>query len=670
MDHQVKIRGFRVELGEIEAVLARHPALREVVVWPWEEHGHRRLVAYLVPEDPGAVPSISELRGFLQDQLPEYMVPSAFVPLAELPLTHNGKVDRKALPAPGPAPSEQDGGFVAPHSRQEQILADIWTRLLGLERVGIHDNFFELGGDSILSIQVVSRAGREGIRFTPRQLFESPTIAGLVEVADLSRMSPADQSIVTGSVPLTPIQHWFFEHRFPEPDHWNQSLLLTLQEPLDRHALAATLKELILHHDALRLRFTPAVDGWDQLLAPPDEEMVVSWVDLSGLAEPEQDESVERIAADVQRSLNLTRGPLLRAVYFDPGEGRPARIVMAIHHLVVDGVSWQVLMEDFQAAYRDVRLGGPPDLPPKTTSFLEWSIQLRKWANSAEARQELKHWVSVSEDHSAHIPLDHGEGENTEGSARNVIAVLGPEETRSLLQEVPRRLQTTPNEVLLSALAWAVVQWQGHPEVLLDVEGHGRRNLRDDMDLSRTVGWFTSLYPVRLDLRGAGHPGEALKKVMPQMAAVPPNGIGYGALRYLSEDEKIRARLRALPRPEISFNYFGQVDWVSQGAGEFGFAREPAGARSPAATRTHRVDVNGGILGGRLEIEWGYSENLHRRSTIEKVAADFLAALRSIIEGALSQGHVGTAPSDLDVFGWGQEELQEIVSAITEPDFK
>ncbi|HIP95963.1 MAG TPA: amino acid adenylation domain-containing protein, partial [Anaerolineae bacterium] len=427
IDHQVKVRGFRIELGEVEAVLEEDPGLREVVVLAQEdEPGHKRLVAYVVPEGE-APPNVSELRSFLQEKLPEYMVPSAYVVLDALPLTPSGKVDRQALPAPDQTRPDLESVYVAPQTREERILADIWAQVLGVERVGIYDDFFELGGDSILSIQVIARANQTGLQLTPRQLFQAPTIAGLAAVAGTERAIQAEQSIVEGPLPLTPIQRWFFERNLPEPHHWNQALLLEVQQTLEATLLAAAVGHLVAHHDALRLRFTPPAPPesgrekgggeWQQVNAGVDGDVPFTWIDLSAMPEAEQRAAIESRAAELQASLDLTAGPLLRVAHFDLGAGRADRLLIVIHHLAIDGVSWRILLQDLQAIYHQLSRGEAVRLPPKTTSFQYWARRLAEYAQSEEVRGELAYWLDVPRKGMARLPVDYPGGDNTESSA-------------------------------------------------------------------------------------------------------------------------------------------------------------------------------------------------------------------------------------------------------------
>src|SRR6185436_14621319 len=352
-DDQVKIRGFRIEPGEVEAALATHPAVREAVVAARTgPGGERRLVAWVVPPE-GAAPTAAELRSFLQSRLPDYMVPSAFVTLPELPLSPSGKVDRGALPEPERESVER----AAPRTGAERALAGIWSRLLKVDAVGVDDNFFQLGGDSILGIQVISQAALAGLRLSPRQLFEHPTLGELAAAAEAVKGARAEQEAVSGPVPLTPVQSPFFAQALPHPHHFNQALLLELGERAQAAALARGVAALLAHHDALRMRFVPpdaAGARWRQVNEAA-ATVPMALVDLSALPPARLSPEIERAAADLQESLDLVDGPLLRAALLRPADGAPEdgadRLLLLAHHLVVDGVSWRILLSDLEAAY-------------------------------------------------------------------------------------------------------------------------------------------------------------------------------------------------------------------------------------------------------------------------------------------------------------------------------
>src|SRR5437588_198601 len=534
LDQQVKLRGYRIELGEIEALLSQHPTVRECLVLLREDgSGDKRLVAYILPAEAEARPPVSELRTHLQAKLPEYMVPAAFVEVQAWPLTPNGKIDRRALPAPERVRPQQGKAFEEPMTAAEHLLADIWSQLLGLDKVGIHDNFFELGGDSILGLRVIARANEMGFRFTLKQLFQYQTIAQLAAEAGLVSNRQAEQDIVTGPVPLTPIQHWFFEQQLPDLHHWNQAVLLEVQHELDPGLLEQALQALLVHHDALRLRFQLIGSQWQQRNSRPGEQITLTTVDLTRVPEAEQGSAMEKAATELHASLNITEGPLIRVALLRLGAAKTSRLLIVIRHLAVDIVSWQILLEDLDTAYQQLRSGQAVQLPAKTTSFKQWAQQLEEYAQSEQLQQEFDYWLSKAWTSIGRFPVDHPTGVNTEDSACTVSVALSAQETQALLQQVPKRYHTQAHDALLTALVLAYSRWTGERSLLIDLEGHGREDIAEGVDLSRTVGWFTAIAPVILDLSDTGGPGESLKAVKEQLRAMPHGGIGYGLLRYL-----------------------------------------------------------------------------------------------------------------------------------------
>jgi amino acid adenylation domain-containing protein/non-ribosomal peptide synthase protein (TIGR01720 family) len=651
LDEQVKIRGFRIELGEIESALLDHEGVREAaVVVREDEPGDRRIVAYVV----GGAPA-EALRGHLQERLPDYMVPTAFVAVDALPLTPNGKLDRKALPAPTYATAE----FVAPRTPVEAALARIWADVLRLERVSVEENFFALGGDSILSIQVVARARRAGIEVSPRQVFQYQTIAGLAAVAG-SAAAVAEQGRAEGPVALTPVQAWFFEGEQPTPAHHNQAVLLEVDPSVADDALEAALAAVLDHHDALRLRFRRTERGWEQWHAD-DAGIALERIDLAGMDAAAQDRAQEEAATARQGSLDLEGGPLGRAVLFHRGE-RGRVLLLALHHLVVDGVSWRILRDDLELACLQAARGETVDAGARSTSFARWSEALAAYAGSEELAAEAAYWRAQGPEGTAPLPVD-GTGPGTVATARTVSVGLDAEATHALLHDVPAAYRTQINDVLLAALAQALGGWTGSPRVRIALEGHGREeDVAAGVDLTRTVGWFTSIYPVVLDTAGADGPGDVLKRVKEQLRAVPRLGIGYGVLRYLSPDAEVRRALAEQDAPQVSFNYLGQFDGGTGTSERLRFASGARGADVAADTRRRfLLDVGGGVAGGALQMAWTYDEGTHARETIERVAEAFLAALRALIAHCTSADAGGVTPSDFPLAALSQAELDGVV---------
>jgi amino acid adenylation domain-containing protein/non-ribosomal peptide synthase protein (TIGR01720 family) len=589
----------------------------------------------------------TELRSFVAEGLPDYMVPAHFVVLDELPLTPNGKLDRGALPAPEGRP-ELDSAYVAPRTPAEEVLARIWCEVLGVERVGVHDNFFELGGDSILSIQIVARSNAAGLGLTPRLLFQHQSVAELASVAGVRSEVVAEQGPVAGEVSLTPIQRWFFERDLPERHHFNQSMLLAA-DGADAERVTEALGVLVDHHDALRLRFAETSDGWVAHNAAVEEHDFFRRVDLSDASDP--DGAMAEITAEVQASLDLEHGPLLRAVLFDLGGGS-ARLFVCIHHLAVDAVSWRILLEDLDSAYAGRALA------PKTTSYRGWAERLVDHASSGEALAELAYWERVAAV-SFELPVDFEHGRNDVSSAEHVTVSLSEAETHALLHEVPGAYRTQVNDVLLAALARALSSWSGSERVLVDLEGHGREDVFSDVDLTRTVGWFTSLFPVALEVAGS-EPGVALKAVKEQLRGVPRRGLGYGVLRYLGSEDVAR---RVEARAPVSFNYLGRFGGEAS-QGRFSPVAGATGSdHASSGERVHLVEINGSVSGGALHMAWTYSANRHRRDTIEQVASEFVTALRELVEHCRDDAAGGVTPSDFPLAGLDQGALDELWDA-------
>jgi amino acid adenylation domain-containing protein/non-ribosomal peptide synthase protein (TIGR01720 family) len=658
LDAQVKVRGFRIEPGEVEAALRTHDAVRDCAVIAREDGGERRLVAYVVGDGADGI----DFRAHLKQRLPEYMVPSAFVALDAIPLTPNGKTDRRKLPAPDAAAAQPDDAYAEPRTRTERVLAQLWAEVLRLERVGIHDNFFALGGDSILSIQIIARAAQAGVRVTPKQMFVHQTIAELAPLATDAGASEAEQGVVTGDVPLTPVQRWFFAQPNPEPHWFNLALLFEAPSRLDADVLQRAADALLAHHDALRMRFTRTADGWAQQIAEPHAASVES-IDLSSVDGPARDAVFAAHAERIQRGLDLEHGPLVRFALFEMGD-HPQRLLIAAHHLVVDAVSWQFLAADLEAAYRQAARGESVALPPKTTSFKAWAERLADHARADAARAEAAFWSAQAAPGDAPLPVDRAGGSNTEGEADYVAAALEEAETRALLVDVPPVYGTQVNDVLLAGLARAFSRWTGESALWVDVEGHGREELFEGVDVSRTAGWFTAIHPLRLDV--PEEPGAALKAAKEQLRAVPAKGVGFGLLRWMGDDAT-RDALATLPVPRVSFNYLGQMD------GAAGPARDallvPAdgelGAlRSPSSPRTHLLSIDAAVMSGRLHVSWTYAPAVHDRATIERLAAGYLDALRELVAHCRDPQAGGYTPSDFALAGLDQEGLDALLGQL------
>ncbi|CCD85602.1 putative Non-ribosomal peptide synthase:Amino acid adenylation (Modular protein) [Bradyrhizobium sp. ORS 285] len=646
VDHQVKVRGFRIELGEIEACLLQQPAVSAAAVVARAFGAGHQLVGYV--SGSGALDGAA-LREALAARLPDYMVPSRIVVLDRLPLMVNGKVDRAALPAPE---LETTAGRIAPRTPNEAKLAAIWAELLRAPDVGVTDNFFELGGDSIISLQMVSRARRAGLVIEPRDVFKHQTLEALAREArlELRSVTQAEQGPIIGAHPLLPIQLRFFEQELETPDHWNQALLLQSRQRLNWTALERAVEAVVAHHDALRLRFERDESVWR---AEHDRS---GRTDLFSACEVADADAVTALAAEVQASLSLARGPLLRVVGMDlPGE---QRLLIVVHHLVVDGVSWRVLLEDLAASYEQlVRADDGVALPLKTHAYAQWGAALHAYAGSDELAAELPYWTAIKPREDLPCDDDHA-GRDTVADAHEVTLEIEAGLTTPLLGPAHAAYRTQVNDLLLSALSRALWQWSGCADVVIELEGHGREDIGAGLDLSRTVGWFTTAFPVRL-VHGGLDPASLIKATKETLRGVPHRGLGYGLLRYLGSDSQ-RKVLAARGEPRIGFNYLGQLDDGTDEAALFTMASESAGpSRAASSPLRHHLAINARVQGGRLQVSFGFSRKRYRTATVDRLADGFKAALEELLDHCAGDVR-GVTPSDVPLSKLTQDELDAL----------
>ncbi|SOQ11406.1 non-ribosomal peptide synthetase [Pseudomonas syringae group genomosp. 3] len=656
-DDQVKVRGYRVEPAEVARVLLSLPSVAQVSVLALpvdEDESRLQLVAYCVAAAAASL-TVDSLREQLTARLPDYMVPAQILLLDQLPLTANGKLDKRALPKPGVIKQR----YTAPVGEIEEKLAAVWADVLKLDKVGSTDNFFELGGDSILSLQIIARAKRQGIKLSPKQLFEKQTIGQLASVARLIEKKPAAAAEqVSGSLPLLPIQARFFEMDIPELQHWNQALMLKPLQTLDAIHLQAALTALIEQHDALRLGFTQQNGQWQATFG------ALNTRDLLWVHELDSPERLTELANEAQRSLDLKNGPLLRAVLVNLPHGEQ-RLLLVIHHLAVDGVSWRVLLEDLQQAYAALAAGRPLTLAAKTTSLQRWAEQLQRYATGAVLTAERDYWLRALQGDDQPLPRDKPEGSMRNRDAAHASSWLSKDLTHKLLKVAPAAYRTQVNDLLLTALAQVLCEWSQQPSVLVQLEGHGREDLFDDTDLSRTVGWFSSLFPVRLTPHIA--PGASLCGIKEQLRAVPNKGIGYGVLRHMA-DSTVAQPLAALPQARVTFNYLGQFDGTfneQQGALFVPSADSVGIALCEDGPLGNWLSLNGQVFDGQLQLDWTFSREVYQASTIDTLARRYEQALTTLIEHCIA-GHQGVTPSDFPLAHLTQAQLDALPIAAGE----
>ena len=676
IDHQVKIRGFRVELGEIETAIANHDEVKQVVVLVKQNGNQKQLVAYLVAKRADVVDKtalIESLVTRLHAGLPDYMVPAAFVVLAAMPRNANGKIDRARLPEPD-ASAYAHGAYVEPANDAERTLWSIWKEVLGIDSFGVTDGFYAIGGDSILAIQVVAKAGKQGLALTPRLMVEEQTIrklAGRVATPQVAKAAPAAVYVgprspgtapaprggeqlswerpgdscsvapaerpVQGQQRLLPIQLQFLQDDATDVDRYCQYTLVALPEAVTHDMLRSALTALVARHDVLRLKFRQTAGGWvayyrPELLAPtPDMlEPFLATTEPTGEFDPAVD------VAQMLAQLDIRQARLFgwRLVM----HGGERRLLWVMHHLVVDVVSWRMLAADLATALAQLGRGEAVALEAKPASYQDWASRLYDYAYSPELERERAYWVGQLTQPSARLRFDvkdTGAGpQPPEATTATVEACLGADDTRLLQQRANARYATRTQQLLIAALGRSLGDWLAADAVRIDLEGHGRETphdaLFDGVDPSCTVGWFTTLYPLHLgDLRA--DLGAQIRRTKTQLEAVPHNGFGYGVLRLLAQDEEIAACDQ--PATEILFNYLGQFDAATVGGSEV----------SPRRHRTHALRIEGLIRDGVLSLRFDYSREQFEHGTMAALAARCVETLREIVAHCAGTADSGVA---------------------------
>ncbi|MGD2088933.1 MAG: amino acid adenylation domain-containing protein [Candidatus Aminicenantes bacterium] len=673
IDQQVKIRGFRIELGEIENQLLRHDQIKEAVVIPKaNESGEKYLCAYFVSHQALPVPG---LREYLSKKLPDYMIPAYFTPLEKIPLTANGKIDRKALPKPGIAITEEN--LEAPGNQIQQRLIEIWQQVLGIEKIGVNNNFFEIGGDSIKAIRISARLQKYGLKMEIRDLFLNPTVKQLSNyIKKTDRVIP--QGPVEGELPLTPIQHWFFQTFSTHYHHFNQAVMLYRQAGFDDSIIKKVYAKIVEHHDALRMvyRFDHAPSREAVVLQRnrgSDESGEGKLFDFDVFdykeAKPGDIGTLIREQANkIQASMDLEKGPLVKLGLFRTFNGD--HLLIAIHHLVIDGVSWRILLEDFTAGYQQLQAGKDIRFQDKTDSFQYWSQRLREYANSNDILKESTYWKSIEVQDIPPLPGDFvlsTSAENNKFKNRESVSLkLTSQETEKLLKEVNRAYGTEINDVLLVALGMAVNDWCGNPKVLVNLEGHGRESIIADINITRTIGWYTTQFPVVLPMEKNRDLSYSIKAVKEMLRRVPNKGIGYGILKYLTPAEK-RAGLVFTHKPGISFNYLGQFGQEHNSGGEFTQISNLSMGNTinPELEAAFPIDING-MIGQKGELVLGFSYNKYeyKKSTIEKLVDSYRSNLLKIIRHCTKKEDKELTPSDLTYSEFSIQELEDLNSKI------
>jgi non-ribosomal peptide synthase protein (TIGR01720 family) len=557
--------------------------------------------------------------------------------------------------------------YTAPQNLIEEKLAGIWEEVIGRERVGIHDNFLELGGDSILSIQIATRANLAGIHLTPVQVFQHQTIAELAVVAGNNPTSPKETRSITGPAQLTPIQQWFFDQDFPDPQKWHQSFVLEARKALDESHLKQAIQQLITDHDAFRLRFKLDGGSWQPFVIPTSEVVPFSSIQHPGVTSDQQKIVLQKALAEMQDSLDLLEGPLLRAALVDFGPDSPKYLLLVIHQLVIDGVSWRLLLEQIELLYNQHEQNQPVQPPFQTIPYTYWSQRINEYALSKTNQLEIPYWLSMYQTPANKLPVDDLAKNEIDGdvSSNTVSVSIHVDDTRTLLTEVPKVYKTFITDILLTAFLDSISLWRGEPEQLIDIIGHGREQILSDVDQSNTIGCFETIYPVLLNIDTQLDPGQKIIAVKEQLRRIPNGGIGFGLLRYSNGTNDAGKKFQLLAPANVCFHYMGQVDLMLPHASIFTISKDyPYPKRSLEGNRRYMLEVTSGVVQDQLQLIYTYNKNKFRRSTIEKLASGFVHSLEELIRHCKSTSAGHYTPSDFPEANLSQQELDDLLSEI------
>lgn len=644
-DDQVKIRGYRIEPGEIEHVLQQFTGIHQcVVVVSGDNNDNKRLIAYVTAQDDFIQ---EEAVKYLKSRLPDYMVPSLIVKLQTIPLTINGKVDRKQLAALDNS-SLLAIRYQAPRNELEQGLADIWQELLSVEKVGINDNFFELGGDSIITIQVVSRARRLGYELQVGDLFNYQTIARISAALQERHGVQADEEqTASGECGLLPVQQDYLQRTDGDISHYNQSVLLSVGKDLSAAVLNEVIGHILSHHDSLRFIYHRDGSGkWHQSYSNQQTEVLVA--DLSSLVAEDLGTAIEERCSYYHRQLDIEQGILMKVVLIQTGVSDAFnRLFITIHHLAVDGVSWRILLEDMEILLSAIKDGNRLKLGRKTASYNQWYQQLLQYGQSKRIQRQSGYWKQLQSSYQP-LPADNFPGQTA--SAESHVSRLGKEWTHQLLHEITQVYHTEVNDILLAGLTKVLCDWSGRSSIVIGLEGHGRIGLPGNIDVSRTIGWFTAKYPVQLQNEMTAGPASLIKGVKETLRQVPDKGLGYGVLRYLVGEEELQGNSW-----DVLFNYLGRVDNVLSGSQWFQPASENTGTGISARHVTNeRISISAVVTEGELVIRWDYNTQYYSAARINELSAAYVKRLEELITHCVErkeQGIVEFTPADYGLSG-------------------
>lgn len=657
MDFQVKIRGFRIELGEIEARMLKHAEIKEAVVVSKESSNHSKyLCAYYVSKrdlEPNA------LKKFLSIELPEYMIPSCFMKLSELPLTNSGKINREALPDCD-INLYTSTEYVAPTTKAEEILSAIWSEVLGMEKVGVNNNYFDLGGDSIKAIQISARLRKHGLKMEVRELFSNPTIGELAKcLKDIKRT--INQEAVVGEIKLSPIQKRFFDNKYTELNYNNQAVMLYNKNGFDEDCVRQAFEGIVTHHDILRAVYRFEENSIIQYNRGLDGEFfildVVHFYDNNNLSE-----LITETANRMQEGLKIDNGPLIRLGLFKTSEGD--HLLIVIHHLLIDGVSWRIILEDFGHGYKMTVQNETIRLQDKTDSYKDWAEKIVEYSKSNDLMKEVKYWSGFKDYRIKKLPVDNVIAENRYIDSRDYTITLSEKDTNDLLRNANKAYNTEIQDLLLTALGLIVKEWNGDDNVLLNLEGYGREELIGDLNVVRTVGWFTSIYPIILVMKKSKDISYQIRAVKETIRHIPNKGFGYGILKYITSNITDKLLPNNL-EPEICFNYFGQFDSDISNT-EFQISSYSVGSCvSPNSERRYKLEISGFIINNKLSVTVNYNRFEYNIDTVKGLLEGFKNNLLEIIRHCIGKTDTEITPDDLENKNITIEDLDEIKNLLS-----
>ncbi|MBE7174329.1 MAG: amino acid adenylation domain-containing protein, partial [Williamsia sp.] len=665
-DEQVKIKGYRIELGEIENALQAHTEVKEVAVLAYEsKDAPKRLVAFIVA---GSGYHEEAVKAYAKEHLPDYMIPDQWVEITSMPLTFNGKVDRKRLPDIK-AKELISKELVLPRNKTEAVLAELWQNLLGVETAGVHDNFFELGGDSISSIQLVNQARKTGHMFQIDDVFNYQTIAKLASLIDEQAIpllvTPFEKYSLQEHVGLLPIQQWYFEKEPVHPSYFNQAILLDIDKRVEEALLRKAFELIVAHHDVLQFRYYKKEGQWYQVYDPHSVTRQIMSEDLRSVLLPALGTVLTERSNHYQQSLDIEQGDLIRAVLMQtPPTETANRLLVVVHHLVMDGVSWRILLRELEWLIGELITDSQPDLGTKSSSYRQWYNALERYGQQSRTLSQIPYWKEIVQNYNA-LPCDKYNGKPVkQGDMRHQTVRLDKQHTQALIYDVPAAYHTEINDLLLAALVKTLTRFAQMDTIIIGMEGHGREFIEEGTDVGNTLGWFTSLFPllIRVDKKEGA---DLIKQVKEQVRNVPDKGLGFGVLKYINREEAFREG----PFWNLIFNYFGQADNVLHHESWFGKAKEAAGSEiSPDLAMNEKMIVNAIVQEGELVVDWAYSSKHYHEETVNVLVEQFLADLALLISHCTAQlladGPAYT-PSD---YGLAKDiTYQELDSFLAEP---